>query len=106
MRIAGAVSLAVLLALLGGCKTPVEGTGTAASKTEAASRGPVFLTVDFQPGQTLRYKFTSKKDITLDWDPNAGPGARKIQELAEDCEIVVAYTPVAVGPSGVRTVRA
>ncbi|MHC4148820.1 MAG: hypothetical protein ACYSR5_04975, partial [Planctomycetota bacterium] len=28
-----------------------------------------FLTVDFQQGQTLRYKFLSSRDVIVDWEP-------------------------------------
>jgi hypothetical protein len=66
----------------------------------------VFLTVDFQKGQTLRYKFTSKKEIAVDWDPNAVASANRVQGQSEDCEMVVAYTPVEVDPYGVSTIRA
>ena len=66
----------------------------------------MFLTVDFQPGQTLRYKFTSKKNIAVDWDPNAAANANHVQEQSETFEMIVAYTPVEVDPYGVSTVRA
>ncbi len=71
-----------------------------------AQGGRVFLTVDFQSGQTLRYKFTSRKNITVDWDPNAGASANHVQEQFETFEMIVAYTPVEVDPYGVSTVRA
>ncbi len=71
-----------------------------------AQSGRVFLTVDFQPGQTLRYKFTSKKDIAVDWDPNAATNANHVQEQFETFEMIVAYSPVEVDPYGVSTIRA
>ncbi len=66
----------------------------------------MFLTVDFQPGQTLRYKFASKKKITLDWDPNAAASSNHVQEQAEEFEMVVAYTPAEVAPYGASTIHA
>jgi hypothetical protein len=66
----------------------------------------VLLTVDFEPGRTLRYKFVSHRDIVLDWDPNAAGGAGKVQNQSERVEMVVAYTPQVVDPLGVSTVRA
>jgi hypothetical protein len=72
----------------------------------AAKGGRVFLTVDFQPGQTLRYQFTSQRNVAVDWDPNAATNASHVQEQSETFEMVVAYTPVEVDPYGVSTVRA
>jgi hypothetical protein len=66
----------------------------------------VLLAVDFQPGQTLRYKFTSKKNVAVDWDPNAAASTNHVQEQSESFEMVVAYTPVEVDPYGVSTIRA
>jgi len=94
-------SLAVLLA---GCGSSGQEAGKVAGT--GAQSGRVFLTVDFQPGQTLRYKFTSKKNIAVDWDPNAAANANQVQEQSETFEMMVAYTPVEVDPYGVSTVRA
>jgi len=71
-----------------------------------ARGGRVFLTVDFQPGRTLRYRFTSHKRIIVDWDPNAAAGTSHVQEQSEDFEMVVAYAPVEVDPYGASTIRA
>jgi len=81
-----------------------EGGATKAVKTAGGER--VFLTVDFQDGQTLRYKFTSTRKIAIDWDPNAAAAPNRVQEQSEDFEMVVAYTPVAVDPYGPSTIRA
>jgi hypothetical protein len=66
----------------------------------------VLLTVDFEQGETLRYKFVSDRQILLDWDPGADGGAGKVQRQSERVEMVVAYTPQVVDPHGVSTVRA
>jgi hypothetical protein len=66
----------------------------------------VFLTVDFQQGQTLRYKFTSTRKIAVDWDPNAAAKASRVQEQSEKLEMIVAYTPIEVDPYGVSTIKA
>lgn len=81
-----------------GCKTFRLG------KTPQEER--LLLTVDFEQGETLRYKFVSDREILLDWDPNAAGGAGKVQRQSERVEMVVAYTPQVVDPRGVSTVRA
>ncbi len=95
------------LALIPGCKTTKEDQDkTTATKTSAPDKSHVFLTVDFKPGQTLRYRFASKRTITVDWDPNASATKNRVQKHDERAEMVVAYTPVEVDPFGVSTVRA
>jgi hypothetical protein len=106
VRITGVVGVVVLLVLLAGCRAPDREAGTAVGEAKAAKGGRVFLTVDFQQGQTLRYKFTSKRKIAVDWDPNAASSANRVQEQSESFEMVVAYTPVEVDPYGVSTIRA
>ena len=105
MRIIGAVSIAVLLAFLVGCESS-DKAKPASDAAKAAQGSRVFFTVDFQLGQTLRYKFTSKKNIAVDWDPNAAAKSNHVQEQSETFEMIVAYTPVEVDPYGVSTVRA
>ncbi len=68
--------------------------------------GRAFPTVDFEQGKTLRYRFVSSRDITLDWDPGAASSTNRVQEQSERLEAVVAYTPVEVDPYGVSTIRA
>ncbi len=92
--------------LLVGCGSSEKGTGAVVDAGKKATDGRVFLTVDFQPGQTLRYKFTSKKNIAVDWDPNAAASANHVQEQFETFEMIVAYTAVEVDPYGISTVRA
>ena len=66
------------------------------------------LTVDFQQGQTLRYKFLTSRDISIDWDAskNKGAGQKKLDKSSESVEMVVSYTPVDVDPYGLTTIRA
>jgi hypothetical protein len=99
--------IAAFLALIPGCKTPGEDEGQAAAvKTSAPDKSRVFLTVDFEQGRTLRYRFVSRRGVTLDWDPGATATKNRVQEHAEHMEMIVAYTPVEVDPYGVSTVRA
>jgi hypothetical protein len=96
----------VALGLLGGCGTPGDTSGEMTTRAKAEAGKPVLFTVDFEPGQTLRYKFVSSRKITLDWDPQTASSTNKVQEQLEQLEMVVAYTPVEVDPYGISTIRA
>jgi hypothetical protein len=99
--------VAMALAAVAGCKTTTESQDEAAQvKTAVPDKSRVFLTVDFKPGRTLRYRFASKRTITVDWDPNAATTKNRVQKLDERMEMVVAYTPVEIDPYGLSTVRA
>ena len=100
MRTRIATTGVLLALLLAGCKTVDLGTG------KTSPKDGVLLTVDFEEGRTLRYKFVSHRDIALDWDPNGAGGAGKVQNQSERVEMVVAYTPQVVEPLGVSTIRA
>lgn len=65
--------------------------------------------MDFQPGKTLRYKFVSSRDIAIDWSSAAGSAKKaksKVDKSHESMEMIVAYTPIEVGPYGLTTVKA
>ncbi len=104
MRTRIAIVVSVALVLSAGCGTPDAGPEALGAKTSPGNR--VFLTVDFEPGQTLRYKFVSHRDITLDWDPGAAASANRVQKQSERLAMVVAYTPIEVDPYGINTLRA
>ena len=76
------------------------------SRSRPLQKDRVYLTVDFEPGRTLRYRFVSRRQITLDWDPGATGAKNRVQEHEEEMELVVAYTPIEVESYGVSTVRA
>jgi hypothetical protein len=104
-RIGCAALLAAGLMLLNGCATP-GGTSSRRGDSVGTPDGDrTWLTVDFEPGQTLRYKFVSSRRTTLDWDP-AQSNPNRIQGQFEQLEMVVACTPVEVDPYGVSTIRA
>jgi len=84
--------VALIAGIIGGC-------------TSAPSPRKTLLTVDFKPGQTLKYKFVSSRNMAVDWGPMRG-GESKINKSSESLEMVVAYTPVEVDPYGVSTIRA
>ncbi|MHC4752078.1 MAG: DUF6263 family protein [Planctomycetota bacterium] len=93
---------AVVLSVLAGCEQ-------IAGEKELLSEGKELLTVDFQEGQTLRYKFVSSRDITIDWDMTKKTSKSRKNapdKSSESMEIIVAYTPVEVNPYGLSTVKA
>lgn len=100
---------AAFVASLCGCKTTEKDKDAekpAAVAAPADKQGRVFLTMDFEKDRTLRYRFVSRRKLTLDWDPNATDAKNRVQEYGENMEMIVAYTPVEVDPYGVSTIRA
>jgi hypothetical protein len=87
--------VALIAGIIGGC-------------TSAPSSRKTLLTVDFKPGRTLKYKFVSSRNMTVDWGAMRGgdPSKTKINKSSESLEMVVSYTPVEVDPYGVSTIRA
>ena len=92
----------VALSVLVGCE-PTDG------EKESSSKGKELLTVDFQEGQALRYKFVSSREITIDWDvtkKESKSDKRPSDKSTESLEIIMAYTPIEIDPYGLTTVKA
>jgi len=86
---------AAALAVCAGCQGP--------------GSGKTLLSVDFEPGRELRYKFISERDIKVNWGSvkKAGGASKdKIDKLSEQLSMVVSYRPVEVNPYGVTVVEA
>lgn len=67
------------------------------------------MTVDFRAGQSLRYKFVSSRELTIDLEAaeNASQSGRRASDKSsESMEMIVSYTPVEIDPYGVTTVKA
>lgn len=93
---------ALVLCILPGCKPT-------AGEEELPGEPGELLTVDFQAGQTLRYKFVSGREITVDWDTTAETsrsGRPVSDKSSESLEIIMAYTPIEINPYGLTTVKA
>ena len=93
---------AALLSVLAGCNGTIE-------KIKPLREGRELLTVDFQKGQSLRYKFVSSREIRLNWGSTGGPGKRGedyVDESSESLDMVVAYTPIETDPYGLTTIKA
>lgn len=94
--------MVVTLTALAGCKP------TAGQKELLNAPGEL-LTVDFQVGRTLRYKFVSSREITVDLDATAEAsrsGRAASDKSSELLEIIMAYTPIEIDPYGLTTVKA
>ncbi|MCX5636219.1 MAG: hypothetical protein NTX52_00800, partial [Planctomycetota bacterium] len=100
---------AVVLSVFGGC-SGVGQKKALSSRQKNLSGGPeTLLTVDFQKGQTLQYRFVSNRDVDLDWEPGASAsksGRHASDKLSESMEMVMTYTPIEVNPYGLTTVKA
>jgi hypothetical protein len=91
----------LVLSFLAGCKT-------AAEKELPLEKGEL-LTVDFHAGQTLRYKFVTGREITVELDTTAAKsrsGRPVSDKSTESLEIIMAYTPIEVDPFGQTKVMA
>ena len=93
---------ALVLSVLAGCQPT-------AGEEELLSELGELLTIDFQAGQTLRYKFVSSREITVDWDTaaEASRSGRPVSDKSsESLEIIMAYTPIKIDPYGLTTIKA
>jgi len=92
----------VIMAICGGCE-PGAGIRNLFTKKKE------LLTVDWQDGRPLEYKFVSAREITIDWDPtgrltksnNTTP-----DKSVESLEMVVTYTPIEINSYGLTTIEA
>jgi len=103
------VFMAVAMGVLAGCEPTAQQENLLSKEKKLLAAGKELLTVDFQEGQILRYRFTSSRDITIDWDPEkkqTKKGKNPIDKTSESLEMVVAYTPVEVNPFGLTTIKA
>jgi hypothetical protein len=94
--------MAFIMSISGGCKSGALGKKPSTKDNE-------LLTVDWQEGRTLEYKFVSAREITLDWDPTrrfSKSGPSTTDKSTELMEIVVAYKPVKIDPYGLTTIEA
>ena len=102
MKAAIRLTATAVLAVFAGCNGP-------AKNGEPPDKDRQLLTVDFQQGQPLRYKFVSSRDITLRWGRMEGgsrAGQETIDKFTESMEMVVSYLPIEVDPYGLTTIKA
>jgi hypothetical protein len=102
LKTAATILTAVVLTVLAGCEP-------AAREKELLSEGKELLTVDFQDGRTLRYKFVSSREITINLDMTgkaSKSGRSTADKSSESMEMVMAYRPIEIDPYGLTTVKA
>jgi len=93
---------ALVLSIQAGCKPT-------AGEDKLPGEPGELLTVDFQAGQTLRYKFVSSRETTIDWETTAAKSrsGRPVSDKSyESLAIIIAYTPIEIDPYGLTTVKA
>jgi len=109
LKLAFILLVAVCLTAFAGCKVPAGQKEPLTEANKPVSEAKILLTVDFQDGQTLQYKFVSGREIEINWDPT-GTASKStkstINQSSESMEMVVAYTPVEVDPFGLSTIKA
>lgn len=102
MKTAPAIMTVVVVSVLAGCQTE-------AGIKEPLIKNKELLTVDWQDGRSLEYKFVSRREITLDWDPTgklSKSDKSNPDKTSESMEMVVAYTPIKIDPYGLTTIEA
>ena len=63
----------------------------------------------FHEGTVLEYRFTSRRDIQIHWDPNQAAvrtDPNNTSETTESLELVMVYRPVKVDPNGLAIIEA
>ena len=104
MRTITTITTVLFLSILTGCLP-----GDGVKKTANTNGKTELLTVDFNDTRTLRYKFVSARDITIDWEPSKTAAEHErpaIVKSSESLEMVIAYTPVEIKPYGLSTIEA
>ncbi len=102
MRTALIIPTTVIMAICGGCE-PGAGSQSLLTKNKE------LLTVDWQAGKPLEYKFISKREITIDWDPTrklTKSQKKPTDKSVESMEMVITYTPIEINPYGLTTIEA
>jgi hypothetical protein len=100
------VVFSVMSCLLASCQHQA----TAVKPTSSSNgKDKILLTLDFKKDQTLRYKFTSSRDITVVWNDSnnaSSTGGDATTKSSESLETVIAYTPVEINKYGLTTIKA
>lgn len=109
MRTALIIVTAIALSFIAGCEGTADEKKLANGEKSPLKKGNELLTVDFQEGRSLRYKFVTTREIALDWDPTKSrskPGQDTVDKSTESTDMVVTYTPIKVDPFGLTTIKA
>ncbi|MHC4758581.1 MAG: hypothetical protein ACYTE8_07980 [Planctomycetota bacterium] len=106
MKTLGTITLAFVLAFISGCNEVQQ--QQAAPIQAPPEKGNIFLTVDFEKGQSLKYKFVSNRNIITDWGTSkqGSKTTRNIKRSSERAEMVFSYLPIEVDPYGITIIEA
>ncbi|PKL47374.1 MAG: hypothetical protein CVV39_05825 [Planctomycetes bacterium HGW-Planctomycetes-1] len=83
-----------------------------ATKKPVRSKGPLLLSVDFEPNVPLRYKFVCERQIELDLDSKGryrkegAKGRGQVQNYTEMLEMEIVYKAVEIDPYGYSIIEA
>ena len=102
MKTALIIPAIIIISISGGCDP---GTGI----RNLFTKNKELLTVDWQDGRSLEYKFVSTREITIDWDPTGRltkSDNKPPDKSVELLEMVVTYTPIKINPYGLTTIEA
>jgi hypothetical protein len=109
LRAAITIFTALVLSIIAGCEGTAEDKKLVSGEKSLLKKDKELLTVDFQEGRSLRYKFVTTREIALDWDPTKSrskPGQSSVDKSTESTEMVFTYTPLKVDPYGLTTIKA
>ncbi|MBN2136221.1 MAG: hypothetical protein JW720_00290 [Sedimentisphaerales bacterium] len=100
MRITITILTLAVLCSLAGC---------AGSEKGSSIKDDDILTVNFEQDKAIQYRFVSKREVTIEWDPEqkmSRSGRNSIERLSESTDIVMEYVPIEVDPFGLTTIKA
>jgi len=85
--------------------------GKIKSSHQYKGKGPLLLSVDFEPNAALKYNFVCERQIALDLDPSrkyskGEKGKGGSQNMDEKLEMEIVYKPVEIDPYGYSTIQA
>jgi hypothetical protein len=95
------LTLIWIFVFIAGCPNPQDG-----QKAGPKKAGVEFLTVDFNQGQILVYKFVSSRDIEVLLEDPRNPANTKSNKYSDSMEIVMSYKPVKVSEYSLSTIEA
>jgi|GEM_PF-159667 len=90
---------------------PMAAAQASVQPPKPAPQGPekTRFALRFQEGRALDYRFTSRRDVQILWDPNRAavrPDPNNSSDMTESLDLVMAYKPMKVDSAGVASIEA